>query len=174
MKYVPHWVIDALLSKRFKCHGCKKVFNHKNMRGMGIRESDLAPGKESFYIQLVCSDCRKATFFEMEEMNIIQLSENVIKEIDRDLDEKPKKPKKLDQFNEEDMFKDKRIGGSMPDPDPEEEAPKPTKKKESSKITLKDVREVKKVLKPKELKHENVLEMMGLTPEEIAHYGETE
>lgn len=172
MKYVPHWVIDALMSKRFKCHGCKKVFNHKNMRGMGIRESDLDPGKESFYIQLTCSECRKVTFFEMEEMNIIQLSENIIKEIDKDLDDvRPNKSKKLDEFNEEDMFKGRRM---EKDDVPEEEAPKLIKKKEFSKITLKDVREVKKVLKPKELEYENVLEMMGLTPEEIARYGETE
>ena len=52
--------------------------------------------------------------------------------------------------------------------------PKKKDKKETSKITLKNVREVKKVLKPEGLKHESFLEMMGMPPEEIALYRETE
>ena len=72
MKYVPHWVVDALMSKKFKCHHCQKVFTHKNVRGLGIRQSIDGAEMETFFIELYCVVCRKVTFFEMQEMNIIE------------------------------------------------------------------------------------------------------
>ncbi len=171
MKYVPHWVIDALMTKKFKCHHCQKVFTHKHVRGLGIRESIDSPERETFFIELSCVECRKVTFFEMQEMNIIELSEDILSEIDADLDEMDST---LDEFNEEDMFKDKKINKKKASP---KKAPK-KEKKETSKITLKNVREAKKALKPEDLKHESFLEMMGMPPEDIAqlaqYHGETE
>lgn len=174
MKYVPHWVIDALMSKKFKCHNCQKVFTHKNVRGLGIRESIDKPDRETFFMELSCADCRKVTFFEMQDMNIIELSEEVIAEIDEDLDELEDS---AEAFNEEDMFKNKRIiknedVNKQPEKSPKKEKKK--NKKEVSKITLKDVREAKKALKPEDLQHENMLEMMGMTPEEIFQNREIE
>jgi hypothetical protein len=168
MKYVPHWVIDALLSKKFKCHNCKKVFTYKNVRGLGIRESHSETDKEHFFLELECVECRKITFFEMQEMNIVDLSEEILAEIDADLDAmeaaeskdidmSPKMKKKLkEEFDE------------MPKKNCK------TQKKETSKITLKDIRETVKALKPKELHHECFLEMMGMSPEEISLYREKE
>lgn len=179
MKYVPHWVIDALMSKKFKCHHCQKVFTHKNVKALGIRESDVDPSKESFYIQLNCVGCRKLTYFEMQEMNIVELSEQIIEEIDEDLDEMLDEMENAKgEFNEEDMFKDKKINKKKETNETFTNAPrkriKKIEKKELSKITLKDVRDAKKILKPKDLKHESFLELMGMPPEEIAQYRENE
>ncbi len=168
MKYVPHWVIDALMSKKFKCHSCKKVFTHKNVRALGIRDSVNESHKETFFIQLDCVSCGKTTFFEMQEMNIIELSEQVIKEVDADLEELAAT---MDELRENDMFQDEIIDSKKPS---EKKSKCIPNKKENSKITLKDVREVKKVLKPEQLEHESFLEMMGMPPEEIFQYGEIE
>lgn len=168
MKYVPHWVIDALMSKKFKCHHCKKVFMHKNVRALGIRESISETNKESFFIELSCIECNKVTFFEMQEMNIIEMSEEVIREVDADLEELAQT---MDELKEIDMFKGDEKINKKPCEKKRKDIPE---KKETSKITLKDVREAKKVLKPKELEHESFLEMMGMPPEEIFHYGDME
>ena len=171
MKYVPHLVIDALLSKKFKCHNCKKVFTYKNVRGLGIRESHSEDNKENFFLELECVDCRKITFFEMQEMNIVELSEEIIAEIDadleameaasdaRDMDMSPKK-KKMSMDNLDEMPKKNKSCKAI--------------KKETSKITLKDIRETVKILKSKDFKHESFLEMMGMSPEELSLYREQE
>jgi hypothetical protein len=138
------------------------------VRGVGIREDINEPGREVFFAELNCSDCRKITFFEMQEMNVIELSKGVVSEIKEALDEL--EASDID-FNEEDMFQDENIRkkkditeGFIPS------AENKIKKRETSKITLKNVREVKKALKPKDLKHESFLEMLGIPPEEIARY----
>ena len=171
MKYVPHWVIDALLSKKFKCHNCKKVFTYKNVRGLGVRESHSEDNKENFFLELECVGCRKITFFEMQEMNIVELSEEIIAEIDADLDAmeaaesremdiSPKRKKKNRDEEYDEMPQKSKSCKSV--------------KKDTSKITLKDIRETVKVLKSKDLNHECFLEMMGMSPEEISIYRETE
>lgn len=161
MKYVPHWVIDALMSKKFKCHHCQKVFTHKNVRALGVRDNVGEPNKESFFIELACPTCQKVTFFEMQDMNIIELSEEIISEIEADEEE----------LEELDMFQDNKINKKKPSKKNKENIPE---KKEMSKITLKDVREAKKILKPKDLKHDSFLEMLGMSPEEIVRLREEE
>lgn len=172
MKYIPHWVIDALMSKKFKCHHCQKVFTHKNVRGLGIRESINEPERETFFIELNCMGCRKITFFEMQEMNIVEFAEEVISEIDEDLEELDSSG---EEFNEEDMFKDKKIRKKKSSNEYSKKQPQEKEEKqEVSKITLKDVIKANKVLEPEDLKHENMLEMMGMTPEEIFQNREIE
>jgi hypothetical protein len=176
MKYVPHWVIDALMSKKFKCHSCKKAFLSKNLTALGIRESFSDPTKESFFIELVCRDCNKTTFFEMQEMNIVELSEDVLEEIDADLEAM----EALDEMHEMDLAPDrKEISRKKKELISDLESGelyenRPSKEIQVSKITCKDVREAKKILKPKDFKHESFLEMMGMTPEEIMEYREIE
>ena len=174
MKYIPHWVVDALMSKKFKCHNCKKVFVYKNVRGLGVRDSHSEDNKENFFLELECVDCRKITFFEMQEMNIVDLSELVLSEIDADLEalEDASETEEMDLFPEDTEKRKTRrdstieeVGNSMR---------KISKKKGVSRITLKDIRETVKVLKQKDLKHENFLEMMGMSPEEITLYREKE
>jgi len=168
MKYVPFWVIDALMSKKFKCHNCKKVFTHKDVQALGIRNSVDNVNKEFFFMELGCPQCRKATFFEMQEMNILEFAEAIIEEIDTDLDDIESSLKNL---KENDIFQDGLIDDNSPS---KKQYKNTTEKKDMSKITLKDIREAVKVLKPKELKHENFLEMMGMPPEEIDQYREKE
>jgi len=170
MKYVPHWVIDALMSKKFKCHNCKKAFLSKNLTALGIRESFSDPTKESFFIELVCLDCSKTTFFEMQEMNIVELSEDVLEEIDADLEAM----EALEEMREMDMSSDKKDFSRKKKEPLNDLENEDTYEERPSKITCKDVREVKKILKPKDFKHESFLEMIGMTPEEIMKYREIE
>ena len=178
MKYIPHWIVDALMSKKFKCHSCNTVFTSKNVTALGIRDSFSEQPTESFFIELICRGCNKNTFFEMREMNIVELSKEVISEINTDLNEVEEinmLPDDNDNENEKE-FKNMIEKASDKEKDiDKEKAPKPAfKKLKNSKITLKDVRKVKSVLKPEDLKHESFLEMLGMTPERIMEYREKE
>ena len=92
----------------------------------------------------------------MREMNIVELSKEVIKELDVDFEE----------AEEIDMLPDEKEVNQKEKPF--------LKKSKNSKITLKDIRETVKVLSPKDLKHESFLEMLGMPPEEIMEYREKE
>lgn len=173
MKYVPHWVIDALLSKKFKCHNCKSIFTYKNIRGLGIRESHSDNNKENFFLELECVGCSKITFFEMQEMNIVELSEEILAEIDEDLEAMDiALDEALDATMKKNLGKANQNNiNDINKPLKKEKKYQDTSKK-TSKITLKDIRETVKILKPLNLKHENFLEMMGMSPEEISLYQE--
>lgn len=152
MKHIPHWVIDALMSKKFKCHNCKIAFTSKNLTALGIRDSFGEQDKETFFMELICKQCSKSTFFEMQEMNIVELSKEVIRELSVSFEE-------TEEIN------------MLPDKEEMVHEGKPSlKKSKNSKITLKDIRESVKVLSPKDLKHESFLEMLGMPPEEIMEY----
>jgi transcription elongation factor Elf1 len=178
MKYIPNWIIDALLSKNFKCHECQKIFIVKDLRALGIRESYMDAKKEFFFIELKCKACGKATSFEMQEMDIIQLSEEVVAEsedLGEDIYEDMEDIEEMDGAVEraiEKAMDEKREKGLNDLVIPHNDSFK--KKQKFSKITLKDVRETAKALKPKDFKHESLLEMMGMSPEEIIEYRESE
>lgn len=175
MKYVPHWVIDAIMSKRFKCHDCKKSFATNNVKGLGVRESRASIGKEVFFAEFSCTSCGKATFFELQEMNIIELSDKIMKEIDTDKLAQPKK-----EFNDEDLF-GKDIEPFTKEDIEEykkevevERVPPKRRRREISRITLKEVKDAARTLRAEDFTHDKFLEMLGLPPEEIARYKEEE
>lgn len=167
MKFVPNWVIDALKTKKFKCHHCNKVLVRKNIKALGIRDS-IGVTKEVFFIELECSNCDKITFFEMQSMNILQLSKEILAEINDEIDEmKEELGDKIHDFN--DMSDETDEADEVID---EVDLMRDYVPKELSKISLKEIRDMTKILKNRNLQHDAFLEMMGMTPEELDNYGQ--
>jgi hypothetical protein len=182
MKNVPSWVVDALMSKKFMCQGCRKVLDKiETLKAMGIRECFKDPMKESFFIELCCPKCKTITFFELQEMTLVDLSFEILDEVEEEEEEmeiRNKKNKKeqhsWDKINEEDDDDDDDEDEDYEDNedyrgDYKKEGSLYKETKEESKITKKEIEDSAIVLKALKT-HEDFLEMIGLSPEKIKEY----
>ena len=150
MKNIPHWIVDVLMSKKFKCFDCQKVFTPKDLKAIGIRESFNDKEKEALYIENICSKCKKTTFFELQDMSLTEFAFEVLDGVEEEMDEKMEEQ----SSNERPMKKIKKENKIQ--------------KIEKSKITLKNFRDTVKKLKS--LTNDDMLEAMGMPPEEIEKY----
>jgi phage FluMu protein Com len=178
MRNVPSWVVDALMSKKFTCQGCRKVLDKiETLKAMGIRECFKDPTRESFFIELCCPKCKTITFFELQEMTLVDLSFEILDEIEDEEEDDERESRGKNNKKEQrlwDSEDEEDEDGDYDDDYEEENKDKKRDKnedgiKEGSKITKKEIEDSAKVLKTLKT-HDDFLEMIGLSPEKIKEY----
>ena len=152
MKEVPKWIFKLIDVEGLRCRGCDKVFISPDLMSISIQESSQPPHKDFLCIGLYCHDCEELMIFEIKEMSLVEFAFDIV-----------------DQGT---SFKIKRKQGieSNEDIDAIFDSLNQKKRREKSKITLREINEIKKFLKPKNLKHVDLLIAMGMSPNEINKY----
>jgi hypothetical protein len=148
MQEIPNWIIDIINTENITCRNCKVRFNVNNLMSIGIQESNSHPHNDMLCIGMFCSKCREIIIFELKEKTLIGFAFDIIDQEAGDSIYKKDIKKKI---------KNKSSNNR-----------KPIIKK--SKITLKEINEIKRFLKSKDLKHEDFLIALGMLPEEIEKY----
>ena len=152
MKEIPEWIIKVVESEDLKCRQCKKLFNIDDLMSIGIQDSSNPPHDDTLCIGMFCSDCKELIIFELKEMTLIDFAFELL-----DQETSNNKIKKKIRKEDNDFILNKRSRSYK-------------NRKKKSKITLKEIRDIKKFLAPKDLKHEDLLIAMGMLPEEIIKY----
>jgi hypothetical protein len=133
------------------CSSCQRRFLLSDLIAMGIQESSQKPHKDTLTIGMFCKKCNELTIFEIKEMNLIDFACMILEEEHYHREEEDQKE------NEGPMNRKDKKGSSRGN--------------SKSKITLKEIKEASRVLKSIKT-HEEFLEMLGLTREEIEKYNE--
>ena len=153
MQEIPEWIIKVIEVEKLICRSCKKEFTVENLISIGIQESSKVPNGDVLCIGLFCPNCKELIIFEVKEMTLIDFAFYILdQETSNKIRKKPKKTEK-----------------ELPIilRSPKKNSHKSIKK---SKITLKEIEDIRKFLRPKDLKHEEFLIAMGMLPEEIKKY----
>lgn len=162
MKGVPQWIVDGLIEERFICPKCKSKFSVRAVNAIGIRMSNRQPGQQVLYIEYRCKQCNQTTFIEMQQMTpmdfamciLEELDENIANVVQQELSNNP--PYEQENTNQ-------------PKIEAETIEPHKPKRKNKSKITLKEVAEAVKALK-KISTHDEFLQTLGMLPDEIKKF----
>jgi hypothetical protein len=154
MKDLPNWVKVALRVENLKCRGCDYVYKQRDVIAMGIRTSLNDNTKESLYFELLCKECDELVVYEMQNLSL--------KEFALDILDDSKKMKMKKPSTEEQKLLD--YAGSLQ----EKECGK-TNYHRKSKITKKEIKAIVQFLNKCKY-HNDVLEAMGMSPEEIDQY----
>ena len=152
MEEIPIWIIEVIEREGLLCRICNKKFNTNNLMSIGIQESSRPPHKDWLFIGLFCNKCKELIIFEVKEMSLLNFAFEILDQ------ETSNKIKKKDQKEDIEEYVSSEL--------------KVPKKKiiKKSKITLAEIEDIKKFLKPKDLKHEDFLIAMGMSTEEIHKY----
>jgi RNase P subunit RPR2 len=177
MQDIPRWIRDYIVKKSFSCGKCKMLLTEKHLTSIGVKFSYKNPTKEALYVELTCIKCGFVTKYEIRYMMLAEFSLDIIQELQEQQEEedeekaesremrKMKKQEELDRLeNKEDYDK---VHDSSDIIEDEEFFIKA--KKDKSKITLKEIRDSGKFLN-KIKTHNEFLEAMGMSPEEIDKY----
>lgn len=152
MEDIPGWIIKVIKREKLICRGCKTKFEATDLMSIGIQKSGTSPHKDYLCIGLYCSKCKELIIFEIKEMSLVNFAFEI-------LDQETTESKKVKKDDTGEIFDilDK---------------PKKQKKKKikKSKITKKEIDDIRDFLKPKDLKHEEFLMALGMSPEEINKY----
>lgn len=140
MNFIPQWIVQSLNKEKIKCRKCQTLFKTNNIRALGIRHSVRNFDKESLFIEFNCKNCKELMIFEFVEMSLVDLSMEVLQEMNEVEDKK-----------------------EIPIPDDIKKINIKTK------ITLKEKNDDIKFLK-KVKSNEEFLMAMGLSPDEIEEY----
>jgi hypothetical protein len=147
MQEVPKWVYKLIDVEDLKCRQCKKEFKSDNLMSISIQESSQPPHKDFLCIGLFCPNCKELMIFELKEMSLVDFAFDIV---DQETSNNIKKTK-----NDKPAFSKK--------------SSKSCKKRNKSKITIKEVNEMKKFLK-QDLTHDQFLIAMGMSPSDIESY----
>ena len=155
MKNIPKWIELILEEESFYCPICKEGFDRRGIVSVGIRVSLRNVKKEVLFILYLCSKCKKVIDLEFGEMTMEDFALNILDELNENEinEEKNKKP-----FREDYNF---IVNNSL------EESGK--NKKIKSKITYKEIKDIKKALDSVKT-HEEFLFLLGFTEEDINEY----
>jgi len=156
MQEIPKWIIKVIDTEDLKCRNCKQRFHSENLMSIGIQESSKPPYNDYLCIGLYCKDCKELIIFELKEKKLIDFAFEILDQETTNKIEKSFKKEKSEFSDEnqiEPICKKKRSKGSK-----------------NSKITLKEISDARKFLKPKDLKHEEFLIALGMLPEEVERY----
>ncbi len=151
MQEIPNWIIKIIETEDLVCRACKKKFYVDDLMSISVQESSSSPYSDFLCIGMFCGKCKELIIFELKEMTLIDFAFEII---DQETSNKIKKNKK-------EITAVNSAGGSK--------RKKRTEVKKS-KITLKEVEDIRKFLKTKGLLHEDVLIAMGMLPEDIGKY----
>jgi len=150
MQEIPNWIIKVIKTEKLICRTCKEEFEVENLVSIGIQESSEPPHKDKLCIGMFCSRCKEIVIFELRETTLVNFAFEIL---DQETDNKIKKISKKVIDSKFSLPKDKK-----------------RKRSKRSKITLKEIEEIRKFLKPKDLKHEEFLIALGMSPSEIKKY----
>jgi len=153
MEHIPPWILAALKKEKLRCHKCNNLFTYNHLKALGIRDSFKNVNEQSLFIELICSKCKEMTLFELQEMNLLDLSAEIIDGIGTEEDIKEIKEGLASMSDSDDIKKEKIF----------------PKKKKRSKITLKEINDHRRFLNGCKT-HEEVMIAMGISPEEIEKY----
>ena len=150
MKEVPNWIYKVIEMEDLGCRVCKKEFTEDNLMSISIQESSQPPHKDFLCIGLFCPDCKELMIFELKEMSLVDFAFDIVDQetsnkIKKSSDGSPAFSKKTNKKTEK------------------------SKKVKKSKITLKEINDIKSFLK-KDLTHDQFLIAMGMSPQEIKKY----
>lgn len=152
MQEIPKWIIKVIEIEQLSCRNCNKNFDVNNLMSISIQESSRSPHKDYLCIGLYCKICKELLLFELKEMTLIDFAFEIL---DQETSNKIKKQSKDDipaLLSESSKKKIKKVVSKK------------------SKITRKEIDDIKKFLKPKDLSHEEFLIALGMLPEEIEKY----
>ena len=156
MQEIPNWIIKVIEMEKLQCKTCDIRFNGDNLMAISIQESSRSPHKDYLCIGLYCGKCKELMLFELKEMSLVEFAFEIL---DQETSDKIKKNSK----NDTSAFK------NSSKTDSKKKIVRKKRNKKSS-ITQKEVLEVRKFLKPKDLLHEEFLIALGMLPEEIRKY----
>ena len=156
MQEIPKWIIKVIEMEKLECRNCKKKFEADNLMSISIQESSNPPHKDYLCIGLYCRTCKELIIFELKEMSLIDFA---FETLDQETSNKIQKRSMVGEPSILDSSDDHKV---------KRRRKKSTGKK--SKITLKEVDDVRKFLKPKDLPYAEFLIALGMLPEEIKKY----
>ena len=148
MQDIPKWIIKVIEREQLDCRLCKTMFNIDDLMSIGIQESSRKPHNDYLSIGLYCRKCKELMIFELKEMTLLDFAFEIL---DQETTNKIQKNNKKDDKVILDNKSKKR-------------------KFKKSKITKKEVDDVRNFLKDDNLLHEEFLIALGLLPEEIKKY----
>lgn len=177
MQDIPQWIKNFITKEKCLCSQCKTVLKEKNINAIGIKYSYTNPLKEALYIEFLCIKCATVLKYEIKNMLLVELALDIIQNIQE------KEEHKHEKENENEFFEIKPEDYKQTDEELSQEEQflndigltkdeNPTRKKikkEKSKITSKDIKENSQFLKNIK-SHHDLLEAMGMNPEEIVKY----
>ena len=155
MQEIPKWIIKVIEMEKLECRNCNKKFDADNLMSISIQESSKPPHKDYLCIGLYCRNCKELIIFELKEMSLIDFA---FETLDQETSNKIQKKSKDDEPAVSTSSKEKKA------------IRRGKKSAKRSKITLQEVNDVRKFLKPKDLTHEEFLIALGMLPEEIKKY----
>ena len=162
MNNVPHWMLSALKSTKLRCHKCHNIFNSSQLRALGIRDSYHEEGKETLFIELICSKCSEMTLYELQDMSLVELAFDILDDIEEDVDiiQKEKHGSSIEELS----INEDKSGLSK-----KKIIKKKISKINKSKISLKEIKDSVKLLQSLKT-HEDFLIELGYSPEEIEKF----
>ena len=151
MQEIPKWIFKVIEMEDLKCRECKKIFTSDNLMSISIQESSHPPHRDFLCIGLFCKKCKELMIFELKEMSLVEFASDIVdQEISNNIE--------------------KKVKNKMPAITGDSNGTSTKKRRKKSKITLKEINEIKKFLKPKNLTQEELLIAMGMSPVEIEQY----
>jgi len=156
MRNIPKWIDFIFKQEDFYCPICKSGFNKKGIMAMGIRVSLKNIKKEVLFVIYLCFKCKETIELEFGEITIEDFALNILEEMEDNiaLEEKENKGPFIDDY-------EAVVNNSSEE--------KKKLKKIKSKITSKEIKDVKKVLNGIK-SHEDFLLELGFSEEEIDEY----
>jgi hypothetical protein len=150
MKEVPRWIIGVIEEEKLACRLCGKEFGEEDLLSLGIQESSKPPHDDALCVGMFCPTCKELIIFEIkQQMGLVEFAFEIL---DQETTNKVKKKKMSPRKTLKKGESSKR------------------KRRPTSKITKKEIDEIKEFLKPEDLLHEEMLIAMGMLPSEIKKY----
>ena len=150
MQEIPSWILKLIELEGLKCRECKSTFTSDHLMSISIQESSQPPHKDFLCIGLYCPDCKELMIFEIKEMSLVTFAFDIIdQETENKIEKKSNKKASASSSIGEKRKK---------------------RKKRKSKITKKEIDDIRKFLEPEDLDHEQMLLAMGMSPNEIDKY----
>lgn len=156
MQEIPKWIIEVIDEEKLTCRQCKGDFKSNNLMSIGIQESSKSPHNDYLSIGLFCRECKELMIFELKPMTLIDFSFEILEQETSNRIKKKSKEDTPAMVSDRGKKKIKRLMS------------------QKSRITSKEVDDVRKFLKPKDLSYDDILSAMGMLPEDIKRYNSKE
>jgi hypothetical protein len=157
MNSIPQWIKELVERDHLVCSSCKRHFTIDDLMSTGIQLSSQKPHNETLVVGLFCKKCNELTIFEIKEMTLVDFSCMILEEEHSNTNSVEERMEDRKEVNREGLKEVQRQGSKY------------KRTGSRSKITLKEIQEASKILKSIKT-HEEFLEMLGLTPDEIEKY----
>jgi len=150
MNEVPKWVIKLISSEKLTCNECELLFKTEQLMSIGVQESTQGKHNDVMCIGMFCPKCKELTIFELKDMSLVEFAFEILDQNSM-----------VDSMTDDIVSENKK---SSLDPGPKNNN---KIKRKKSKITAKEIDDIRKYLKPKNLLHEDFLIAMGMSVEEV-------